>query len=420
MSETLRMSTKERQRLQLIGHLAHGRTTVQRAASALGLSERQMYRVLARYRSQGDRGLIHRLRGQPSNRGYPDSVQKRVLRLYQETYADYGPTLFGEMLAQYHHLQIDSDTLRRWLKQEGLWTGMRAARRHRRKRERRDAIGSLIQFDGSFHRWFEDRGPSCCLLSAIDDASGSVFMRFAESENTYDVLAMLKTYVERYGIPREFYVDFGSVYHAKTKRLTNVARALSRLGVRLIYARSPQAKGRVERSNRTHQDRLIKALRRAQISTIDQANRFLERVYLREHNARFAHLDHLPNVHRSAEGIELKNIFCFETTRYVNNDYTITLNAHCVQLKSGGAPLPPPRHHVTLRRWLDGSLHISWNEHELGFCFLDNRPPPKPRTFLPPADSHPWRRGTIGKACFKKSQRKRIIAQQRTQHLSKT
>ena len=397
MQEVLTMSTKERQRLQLLGHLKHGKTTVAKAAAALGVSERQMYRVLGRYRSQGDQGLVHRLRGRSSNRGYSPQVREEAVRLYETAYPDYGPTLFAEMLSEFHQLQIDSDTLRRWLKEAGLWNGMRAARHHRQKRERRNAIGALLQFDGSFHEWFEDRGPACCLLVAIDDASGRVFMRFAPSENGFDVLATVKTYVERFGIPREFYVDFGSVYYARKKRLTDLARALSRLGVNVIHAHSPQAKGRVERSNRTHQDRLLKALRRHNISTIEDANRFLDSTYLQEHNTRFAHQDHLPDVHRSAEGLDLNNIFCFETTRSVNYDYTITLNAQFIQLTPSRAPMPPPRRHVTLRRWLDGSLHIFWNEHELQFTELATRPTPKVRLPLPAPMSHPWRKKVMGR-----------------------
>lgn len=396
MPENLIMSTKERQRLQVIGHLKHGKTTVLKAATALGLTERQMYRILHRYHHQGDVGLIHRLRGHSSNRGYTQSVRHGVIRLYQEAYPDYGPTLFAEMLAQHHDLVIDSDTLRRWLKETGLWTGLRAARKHRQRRERRDAIGALIQFDGSSHDWFEGRGPACCLLVAIDDASGRVFLRFATSENGQDVLAMLKVYVERYGIPREFYVDFGSVYYARRNRLTDVARALSRLGVSIIYARSPQAKGRVERSNRTHQDRLIKALRRQGISSIDAANQFLESTYLQEHNSRFARAEHLPDIHRSAEGFDLDNIFCFESLRSVNYDYTIMLEARFIQLLPSNAPLPPPRQKVTVRRWLDGSLHISWHDHELPYRHLDAKPTPKPRTYLPAPHSHPWRDKCLG------------------------
>lgn len=414
MQEILTMSTKERQRLLVMGQLKQGKLTVVTAAASLGLSERQMYRVLDRFRTQGDVGLVHRTRGHQSNRGYPDRIRREVLHLYRQAYPDYGPTLFAEMLSEHHELTIDSDTLRRWLKDAGLWIGLRAARKHRQRRERREAIGALVQFDGSSHEWFEDRAEGCCLLVAIDDASGRVFMRFAPSENGQDVLAMLKTYVQRFGIPREFYVDFGSVYYAKRHRLTDVARALSSLGVGIIYARSPQAKGRVERSNRTHQDRLVKALRRQQISTIDQANQYLETTYLAEHNARFARHDHLPDIHRSAAGLDLDNIFCFETVRTVNHDYTITLQARYIQLLPSAAPLPPPDSKVTVRRWLDGSLHIFWHNNELAFRQLDAKPLPKPRTYLPAPHSHPWRFKIAGaKRRYFRGQRKRQLALQR-------
>jgi transposase len=395
MMETLPMSTKERQRLQILGHLKHGKSTVAKAAAALGLSERQMYRVLSRHRSQGDQGLLHQLRGRSSNRGYPPEVRQEVIRLHQETYSDYGPTLFAEMLQEYHTLLIDSETIRRWLKAAGLWHGVRAARKHRRKRERRDAIGSLVQFDGSIHKWFEDRGPACCLLVAIDDASSRVFMRFVPQEDGFHVLMTLRAYVERFGIPREVYVDLGSVYYARTHRLTDVARALARLGIRVIHARSPQAKGRVERSNRTHQDRLLKALRRHNISTIDQANEFLQRTYLREHNARFAAQEHLADLHRSAETLDLDNIFCFETTRHVNYDFTIMLAGQFIQLLPSPVPLPPPRQVVTVRRWLDGSLHIAWNGQELNYSIFKQRPKPRPHTPNIPDLDHPWRHKTM-------------------------
>jgi hypothetical protein len=408
--EILTMSTKERQCLQVVGRIKHKNLKVGEAAEILGITERQMYRVLLQYKSKGDRGLIHGLRGRPSNRGYGQEIRKEILGLYQETYPDYGPTLFAEMLSEHHGHRIDANTLRLWLRDAGLWTRVRAARRHRRKRERRPAIGEMLQFDGSSHAWFEERGPSCCLLVAIDDASGRIFMRFAESENTKDVLTTLWAYVKRYGIPHQFYSDCGSVYHSKGERPTDVARALQQLGVEVIFAHSPQAKGRVERSNRTHQDRLIKALRRERISSIPEANRFLEQTYLRQHNARFAHSDHLRDIHRPVAGIDLRNVFCFATTRTVLNDYCITLNAYYIQLEHSEAALPPPGNSVTVRRWLDGSLHISWHNSELAFTQLEHRPTPKPRSFPPAPASHPWRRSDLGNKRTKVKSRKSILA----------
>jgi len=398
MAETLTMSTKERQRLQVISRIHHEDTTVAAAAESLQISERQMYRLLRRHKKDGDQGIIHRLRGKTSNSGYAPVVRSHVLKLYQERYSDYGPTLFSEMLSQSHHITIDSDTLRRWLKEVKLWNGARAARLHRKKRARREARGALLQFDGSFHDWLEGRGAECCLLVAIDDASGELFLRFSTSENTTDVLRILQSYVERFGIPQQFYTDHGSVYYNKHHCQTDVARALKSLGVELIYAHSPQAKGRVERSNRTHQDRLIKALRRHNISTIDDANRYLEETYINEHNQRFAHSKGLDDIHRSALGLDLKNIFCFETTRQVHNDSTITLNNTFVQLLRSNDPLPPPRTQVTVRHWLDDSLHIFWNDHELRYEILSNKPlSPKRPTPNPPLD-HPWRWRIVGSA----------------------
>jgi len=396
------MSHKEREYLKTLTRLDQGELSCCDAAECLGISARQIHRLRARYRSEGDEGLIHRLRGCLSNRGYGRAVRTRILTLYRERYSDYGPTLFAEMIATHHADTlplVDHDTLRRWLLKAGLWSAARTRKAHRRKRERREHIGSLIQFDGSHHDWFEGRGPRCCLLVAIDDASGRVFMRFAQSENAYDVLNTLRLYVEQYGIPHAIYTDKAKIYYPKSKgdRLTDVGHACERLGVRMIPAHSPQAKGRVERSNRTHQDRLVKALRRAGINTIDAANRFLEQTYLHEHNARFACPDRLRDIHRSSDGIDLQNIFCFETTRRVYNDYTITLDRQFIQLEhsltstAAAAPLPPPGRSVTVRRWLDGSLHIFWNEHELPYSLVTSKPKPKLRTVRQPAADHPWR-----------------------------
>jgi transposase-like protein len=406
------MSQKERERLNVLHRLDKGDIRCVDAAECLGICERQLYRLRDRYHRDGDEGLIHRLRGCLSNRGYSRKVRTKVLELYRERYSDYGPTLFAEMIAQKHSDNlppVNHETLRRWLLKSSLWTAARTRKAHRRKRDRREKIGSLVQFDGSDHDWFEGRGPCCCLLVAIDDASGRVFMRFARSENAQDVLLTLRRYIERYGIPREIYTDKANVYHppSKGERLTDVGRALTRLGVRMIVAHSPQAKGRVERSNRTHQDRLVKALRRHNISTIEAANKFLEHIYLKEHNNRFASLDKLKDIHRPSEGLDFNNIFCFETTRCVYNDYTITLHSQFIQLEksTNGAPLPPPGSSVILRKWLDNSLHIFWNDQELNFTFC----PSKSRRPLPHHNpglisAHPWRhKPLIGKARYRSS-----------------
>jgi len=259
----------------------------------------------------------------------------------------------------------------------------------------------MLQFDASDHDWLEGRGPRCTLLHIIDDASGRVFLRFAPSENTADCMRAFRAYCEQHGLPRSIYTDRGSVFYDENGTLTDFARAMDTLGVKMIYANSPQAKGRVERGNRTHQGRLIKALRRKGIATIAEANRFLERRYINDHNARFAlPSDHLPDVHRALDHEpKLDDIFCFQTQRCLKRDFTITLDATYIQILKGPYALPPPTQYVTIRRYLDDSLHISSGSNELRFQVLAHKPPPRKPTAVIPLVDHPWRIAPpIGKA----------------------
>ena len=398
MTETVTMSNCERDHLKVIGRIEAGELTVAEAAESVHITERQMYRLLRRYRQEGDRGLIHRLRGRRSNLAYAGEIRTKAIRLYRELYSDYGPTLFAEKLEFYHNLKISRQTATRWLIEESLWSGSRKKRPHRKKRQRRDCIGSLIQFDGSEHDWFEGRAPKCSLLVAIDDASSRVMLRFAPNENTLDVLSFWRDYVDRFGIPAEVYTDRHSVYFDTNnpKHLTAFGQALTRLGVHLIHAHSPQAKGRVERSNRTQQDRLIKYLREQNVSSIDDANHILESFFIDDHNRRFAHTQAIADIHRTATGIDLNNVFCLQDTRQVHNDWTVTLNAQFIQLLRSDTPVPPPRSNVVLRHWLDGSLHIFWNEHELTFSLLPAQPRPKQPASRPSTTNHPWRSKPAG------------------------
>jgi transposase len=399
MEPILMMSAKERDRLTILTQVCEAQLSVAEAAELLSISQRQTYRILKRFRVEGAKGLLHRLRGHPSNRGYNEALRQRVVKLYRQDYRDYGPTLFSEKLIEHHRLQINHETVRRWLMANGGSNVQRKKRPHRKRRERRAAIGELVQFDGSEHDWFEGRGPTCTVLHAIDDASNRTFLRFAPSEDTANALASLRMYCERYGIPRALYTDYDSVYYAD-KSLTDFGRAMQTLGVEIMYANSPQAKGRVERGNRTHQDRLVKELREHGISTIAEANRFLDTEYLDKHNQHFAHTENLADVHRSIEGYNFDNIFCFQTERQVHNDYTISLAGQYIQLVGGKEPLPSPRHSVTVRRYLDNSLHIFWKDYELSFEILEKKPAPKPRNVVHPATTHPWRRSWIGKARY--------------------
>jgi hypothetical protein len=398
MTRTLHISYREMERVKVITRIEQGDLSVVEAAEALDLSERQMYRVLRRYRTAGEAGLVHQLRGRASNKAYPKEGCTKAVRLYREQYSDYGPTLFVEKLSFYHQLTVSRQTATRWLVAASLWAGSRKKRPHRKRRIPRSAIGSLIQFDGSVHDWFEGRGPACCLLVAIDDASHRVLLRFAPVEETHHVLAFWHDYIQRHGIPAEVYTDKHSVYvdPDNPEHLTQFGRAMAALNIRHIIANSPQAKGRVERVNRTLQDRLLRALREHKISSIDQANEFLQQCYTTEHNHRFAHPDGLSDIHRAAGGIQLNNIFCIEEQRSVNYDWTISVHAQFLQLLRSDVPLPPPRAKVIIRSWLDGSLHLFWNEHELTYGALPTRPHHKRPLPPRPSHNHPWRGKLVG------------------------
>lgn len=391
MKGELTMSIKEQKRVDKLRAWERGDLTVKALSQAIDLSERQTYRVIARYTKQGIRGIVHRLRGTTSNRAMAFSFKKKVQQLYEAHYRDYGPTLLSEILLKNHGLTVNDETLRGWF--TGKWQVSRKSRKHRKKRERRSAIGEMIQFDGSDHDWFEGRHPSCTLLVAIDDASNKVFARMASSENSEDVMRTWKSYCERFGIPQSTYTDRHKVYKAeKEGHHTDFSRAMECLGVKMIYAKSPQAKGRVERANRTLQDRLVKAMRLKKISTLSEANDFLEEEFLDEFNAQFAHPKDLPDVHRSLKGYDVKNVFCFQQERVVRNDYTIQFERRFIQLLDAQGSLPKPRSVVTLRQWLDGSLHVFYRTAELAFKLLTEKPKPKIKVVIKPKADHPWRK----------------------------
>jgi len=391
MNGVLTMSQKEADRLQIITQIENKTLTVKKGAELMGVSPRQTYRILKRITEIGTKGIIHRLRGKQSNRGYSESLKNKVIKVYEEEFSDYGPTLFSEMLLEYYKIKINHETIRRWLRAKSITTSIRKSRRHRKKRERRSCFGELLQFDGSYHDWFEGRGAECCLINCVDDATGRVYLKFVISENTQDVMLTMWEYVNKYGIPRSIYTDRASVYKAEGV-LTDFGRAMEELEIKMIFARSPQAKGRVERGNRTHQDRLVKALRREGISNAAEANKYLLRSFIRKHNDKFAVNPGVPDAHRSAEGYDLKNIFCYKTKRQVRNDYTINLSGGYVQLLAGAFPLPRPKQNVTICKWLNGQMHIYFNNQEIRFTALKDKPGKKEYKYRHVPKDHPWRR----------------------------
>lgn len=398
MSKTLTMSPKELERMHLLRQHIAGTLSLEEVADQIGVSARHTYRLKSSFLEHHEEGLIHGLRGRPSNHAYPTREREEIIELYRTRYRDYGPTLFAERLAADRDIVLDAETLRRWLIAAGLWEKHRVRSRHRKQRPRRSAIGAMVQLDGSFHPWFEERADPCCLLVYVDDASNRTYAQFSKEETIEAVLSSCRDYVRRYGIPAQFYTDRKNVYWHETKT-TEFVRISTHLRIEHILAHSPQAKGRVERMNRTLQDRLVKALREKHIREIDEANHFLENEFLPAFNATFARTDGLIDVHRPARDLDLDNVFCIEATRFVHHDMTFQYGATTWQIHRTGIDLPFPRQHVTVRRWLDGSLHAFWHEHELQISACACRPKPVAPPVPHPADNHPWRRAApIGKA----------------------
>src|SRR5215203_2172456 len=284
------MSTRELTRAGVLARVKAATLTLQAAATLMDVSYRQAKRLAARYRLQGATGLRHGNAGRMSNRATSARTRRRVLRLIQEKYGGaiherFGPTLAAEHLASEDHLTVDHETLRRWMLAAGLWSRARKRRPHRRRRERRAHFGELVQLDGSFHPWFEDRGPHGCLLTLVDDATGRSLGRFGAQETIWAAVAILRAWIARYGIPRALYTDWKNVYVrvpnaaervTGAEPFTQFGRMCAALGIQIIPASSPQAKGRVERNHGTQQDRLVKKLRRGGVADVGMANTYLE------------------------------------------------------------------------------------------------------------------------------------------------
>ena len=266
------MSRRETKRLHIIHQALDRRITQKTAAELVGLSSRQLRRMLKRVREEGDDGISHRSRGKASNRRVPKKVKDTALKLYREKYSDFGPTFACEKLLDVHKIKLSDETLRLWLNQENLPYEKRKGRKHRQWRERKHHFGEMVQMDGSHHDWFEDRGPKCVFMGYIDDATGTVYGRFYDYEGTMPAMDSFRRYIKRYGMPQSVYLDKHTTYKSTAKQtiedeledikpMSQFERSLAELEVTVIHANSPQAKGRIERLFRTFQDRLVKEMR---------------------------------------------------------------------------------------------------------------------------------------------------------------
>jgi Homeodomain-like domain len=399
------MSMKELRRLQVIHQVIERRITQGRASGHLGLTDRQIRRIVKRVRELGEKGLAHRSRGKRSNRAIDERIKAKVIRLYEKQYGDFGPTLAAEKLSERDGIILSDETLRVWLGERGIDHFRRQKRPHRQWRERKAHRGELVQMDGSHHDWLEGRGPACVLMGYIDDATGRVLARFYGYEGTIPAMDSFKRYVKRFGLPLALYADKHTTYKSPAEptleeQLEGVEpqsqfeRALSELGVEMIHAHSPQAKGRIERLFKTFQDRLIKEMRLAGVATMEEANQFLAG-YLPIYNRRFAiRPGQAADLHQPIPPrLDLNGTLCIKTERTLRNDWTVAHNRRLYQMVDN---LRAQR--VTVEERLDGSLRIMHQGKRLRYHALASRPRPvqraaptpktTPRT--KPAPDHPW------------------------------
>jgi len=408
------LSAREVERAGVLRRVKEGKLKLVNAARLLGISTRQVKRLWKRYQEQGIEGLKHGAAGRRSNRAKPERFRKRVLSLVRDKYGGgieerFGPTLAAEHLASEDGLEISSWTLRRWMLSEGLWSRERKRGPYRKRRERKAHFGELVQLDGSFHAWLEKRGPEGCLMNLVDDATGTTLCHLGKQETTWAAANLLRCWIDQYGIPQALYTDWKNVYvrpateaekEAGRAPLTQFGRMCAKLGIRIIAASSPQAKGRVERNHGTHQDRLIKKLRRKNICSYEAANQFLGETYLAEHNQRYCRLAASEeDFHRRRPSLRrLEEVFCLETRRALSNDWVVRYGGRLLQVKRHSYRHAPARSKVIVQEWESGKLEIRYRGQKIVWKEIPvlppavERPEPRPRTvYREQAATHPWR-----------------------------
>lgn len=382
------LSERDLVRLGVVKRVIGGELSTREAGVVLGLSQRQVKRLVRRYRDRGAKGLVHGSYGCRSHHARLGTEQERVIELIRERYGGqagigpgqrFGPTLLSEHLAEDEELHIPVSTLTDWMRSAGLWSRRRKRERHRRRRDRKAHFGELVQLDGSFHDWLEGRGPVGCMMTMTDDATGTEMARLGKEETFWDAIAVVRAWVAKYGVPRAIYTDWKTLYHSPRPgasiESTQFGRVCSILGTELIAASSPQAKGRVERSHGTNQDRLVKKLRLKNISTYEEVNEYLESSYLPAHNARFARRPqssadfHRP-ILRSEDTVDT---WCIEEKRRLSLDGVISFKSKLFALDVRRDM--PPKSWVFVRTAVDGSMRVvyrsragiehalSWEEH---------------------------------------------------------
>jgi hypothetical protein len=411
------MSSHELNRVEVMGRLKSGELNLSNAAVLLELSYRQTKRLWRGYQQVGSKGLKHGNAGRPSNRSAPVKLRRRVLHLIRQKYSGselerFGPTLAAEHLAEEDGIVVDHETLRLWMLAEGLWSRRRKRKKHCQRRERKAHFGELVQLDGSFHDWFEGRGPRGCLMHMVDDATSESLAGMGKEETIWAAAGVLRAWMEKHGVPQALYTDWKNVYKRKATPaeqlrgeipVTQFGRMCQKLRIRIIAASSPQAKGRVERIHGVHQDRLIKKLRRKKIDSYEAANQYLEKEYLSEHNRRFAHAAAKPEDYHGQKPTsrELREIFRLETERAIANDWVVRHGGRYLQLHPGQRCYGPTQSKALVCEWEDGAIEVYYRKQRVSFTELKEpirkiaRPIPRVRAVVArkAKPDHPWRQG---------------------------
>jgi Winged helix-turn helix len=375
----LSMSEGELRRLEVLREIDRGSLPVRAAAQLLGRSERQVWRLLKEFRAAGAAGLVSKKRGRPSNRRTAAAVRAAALWIVRQYYADFGPTLAAEKLAAEHGFSFSSETLRKWMIADGLWRDRQQRKSIHQPRRRRECVGELVQVDGSEHWWFEDRGPQCTLLVFVDDATSRLMhLQFVESESTFAYFHAARTYLEAWGKPVAFYSDKHGVFRVNHPGalagdgMTQFGRALHALNIDIICANSSSAKGRVERANKTLQDRLVKELRLAGAATLAEGNAFLP-AFIADYNARFAKppVNH-KDLHRPLRaGDDLDDAFAWKEERTLSRALTLQYDKVMFILEPSEQAKAAIGKRVTVVDYPDGRLAIRYRGVELAYRTFD-------------------------------------------------
>jgi len=407
--DIIRMTQEELRRVSIV-HQAIGRLILQKkAAEVIGISDRQVRRLIKGVREEGDRGIIHSSRGKPSNRRIDDKLRNEAIELYNKRYWDFGPTLASEKLHELDKIEVHHETLRLWLIGDRKQEWQRKGRKHRQWRERKEYFGEMVQMDGSHHDWLEGRGPELVFMGYVDDATNTVFARLYYYEGTIPAMDSFMRYIKEYGIPQSIYLDRHTTYKStreptieeqlrNEKPMSQFERAMEELGVNVLHANSPQAKGRIERVFGTFQDRFVKEMRLRDIKTIKEADRFLNR-YLPVYNKRFSFSPAKEgDLHRAIpEGLDLDKILCIRTKRALRNDFTIAHNKRLYQILEHINTKK-----VVVEERINGSMLITHNGKSLKYKEIARRliRPKEPqkqcvsttRNVYKPPMEHPWKR----------------------------